>query len=131
MKDIIITLCGSTRFKPLFEIADRQLTYAGYLVFNVGSCYRHFETPEIQREILEHEEKICRVHKRKILLSRAILVIDGDGQALSQNYMGDHTKSEIRFATRNHIPIYYYSKGGLYRLLNGERLKLLKRIASQ
>jgi len=111
MKDRIITLCGSTRFKPEFEIADRQLTFKGYLVFSIGGTFTRFERGRVRKDILKHENKICRVHKRKIRKSWAIFVVDGE-----EGYTGKHTKSEIRFAKKHNKKIFYWSRGDLARL---------------
>ena len=118
-RDRIITLCGSTRYKPLFEFIDRELTIKGYLVFTIEGTFTRFEPPKIAKRILQYEKKICRVHKRKISHSNAIYVIDG-----FDDYIGLHTSSEIRYAKRNHVPIYYFSSDDLgLKTLYGKMLK--------
>ena len=83
-----ITLCGSTKFKKDYRIANRDLTYAEHIVYSV-SLFGHAD----KIELTEEQKKILdRVHKRKILESDAILVIN------KNNYIGESTASEIEFA---------------------------------
>lgn len=107
-RDKIITLCGSTRYKPLFEFIERELTFRGWLVFSIGGTFTRFEPKKIADRILRHEPKICRVHKRKIAHSRAIYVIDG-----FEGYYGAHTSSEIRYAKRHKKQVYRFSADSL------------------
>jgi len=123
MRDKIITLCGSTRFKPEFEKADRELTFRGYLVFSIGGTFTKFEKGHIRRKILKHETMICRVHKRKIRKSCAIFVVDG-----KEGYTGKHTNSEIRLAEKLGIPVFYWSKGDLKMLINKKFSRVLANV---
>lgn len=84
---MIITLCGSTKFKRHFELMDKSLTLEGHVVLTVA-FFGHCE-----REPTEEEKKILdEVHKKKIDVSDAILVINPD------RYVGESTKSEIEHA---------------------------------
>ena len=93
---MIITLCGSTRFKDDFERVNRELTLANNIVISVG-CFGH------AGDIFTEEQKIMldEIHKRKIDLSDAIYVINKDG------YIGESTKSEIRYAQNHGKQIFY------------------------
>lgn len=95
----VITLCGSTKFKKEFIDVQKQLTLYGYIVISVG-CFGH------SGDIFSNEDKqmLDDMHKRKILMADEIYVIDKD------NYIGESTKSEIKFAKENNKPISYYSK---------------------
>ena len=97
---MIITLCGSTKFKKEFEEENKRLTLEGNLVLSVG-LFNHADDLEISKE-----EKLLvdKIHLQKINLSDAIHVIDVD------RYVGDSTKNEIVHASREGKKITYYSK---------------------
>ena len=92
----IITLCGSTRFKPYFEEANRILTLKGCIVISLG-CWGH------AGDTLTDEQKVMLddIHKRKIDMANAIYVINKDG------YIGESTKSEIEYAKQHGKGVYY------------------------
>ena len=93
---MIITLCGSTRFKDDFERVNRELTLANNIVISVG-CFGH------AGDVFTEEQKIMldEIHKRKIDLSDAIYVINKDG------YIGESTKNEIQYAQDHGKQIFY------------------------
>lgn len=93
---MIITLCGSTRFKDDFERVNRELTLANNIVISVG-CFGH------AGDIFTEEQKIMldEIHKRKIDLSDAIYVINKNG------YIGSSTESEIQYAKNHGKQIFY------------------------
>lgn len=84
---MVITLCGSTRFKEDFERVNKELTLAGNIVLSVG-CFGH------AGDVFTDEQKVMldEIHKRKIDMADAIYVINKDG------YIGSSTKSEIAYA---------------------------------
>lgn len=84
---MIITLCGSTKFKEDFERVNRKLTLAGNIVLSVG-VFGH------SGDEVSDEEKVLldRVHRQKIDMSDAIYVINKGG------YIGQSTRSEIAYA---------------------------------
>lgn len=87
----VVTLCGSTRFKDDFIKAQEFLTLAGYIVISVG-LFGHADNKyglEITPEI---KEALDDMHKRKIDMSDAIMVINRD------DYIGQSTASEIAYA---------------------------------
>jgi len=83
----VITLCGSTRFKEEFERVNKELTLAGHIVISVG-CFGH------AGDVFTDQQKIILddIHKRKIDMADGIFVINKDG------YIGESTKSEIKYA---------------------------------
>jgi hypothetical protein len=87
---MIITLCGSTKFKNEFEKANKELTLKGIIVLSCG-VYSHSDN-----EIITEEQKkmLDELHRRKIDLSDGILVLNVGG------YIGDSTKSEIDYALK-------------------------------
>lgn len=96
----IVTLCGSTKFKNEFLMVQELLSLSGFIVLSVGlfghadKKYQSVITPEVKIEL-------DALHRNKILMSDAIIVINPNG------YIGESTKNEIEFAQRNSIPIIY------------------------
>lgn len=104
-----ITLCGSTRFKADYELWNRRLSMAGFLVYSV-SCFGHSGDP------LSEEEKtmLDRVHLAKIDASHAIVVINPGG------YIGESTRREISHAEKTKKAVYYLEGGRtVYQLRTG------------
>lgn len=86
---MIVTLCGSTRFKKDFERVNRELTLAGDIILSPGVFGHAGDTfTEDQKEMLDE------LHKQKIDMSDAIFVINKGG------YIGDSTRSEIEYAKK-------------------------------
>lgn len=93
---MIITLCGSTRFKDEFERLNKELTLAGHIVLSVG-VFAHMGD-----EITDDQKiKLDALHKKKIDMSDAIFVINKFG------YIGESTKSEIEYADKNNKVVFY------------------------
>ena len=84
----IVTLCGSTRFRREFEAVNSILTMGGSIVLSVGVYKDYFGRSLTQAEKFE----LDAMHRRKIALSDAIVVIDPGG------YIGESTAREIEFA---------------------------------
>ena len=93
---MIITICGSFKFKDKMIDIYKQLTEMGHLVF----------LPAIDCE--QHSQSwYLRLHYKKIVCSDAIYVVDVDG------YTGEATKCEIGCAEVIDIKIYRYSNHDL------------------
>ena len=107
---MIITLCGSTKFMKEFIALNYWLTLNNHIVLSVGGYYHSDNDPHIKEEIIMHKEQLDKLHKTKIMMSDAILVIDKD------NYIGESTKSEIQFARENNKSIYWYYNGSYLSL---------------
>ena len=95
----VITLCGSTRFKEQFMRAQKDLTLQGYIVISVG-LYGHAGDQEVwenmdEGTLTKTKEMLGDMHKRKIDMADEIFVINVGG------YIGDSTKSEIKYAHDN------------------------------
>lgn len=99
----IITLCGSTRFYKLFDEMNYKLTLKNYIVISIG-CHTNHDSCLGVAEIEGAKVMLDKLHKEKISLSDAILVIDKGG------YIGDSTRSELMYAIDNKKKIFYYSK---------------------
>ena len=109
----VITLCGSTKFKDDFIKAQKELTLAGNIVISVG-LFGHSGDNEAYEN--DNKEMLDDMHKRKIDMSDAIMVID------TNDYIGESTKNEIEYAKSqgkfiyfyNHPEIYYDDVGGFH-----------------
>ena len=94
---MIITICGSTRFKKEIEEAARNLTLQGHIV--LAPCvFHHMEEEEMPAEI---KIQLDNLHKQKINMSDAIFVVNVDG------YIGESTYGEIDWANRMKKEIYF------------------------
>ena len=105
-----ITLCGSTRFRPAFELWNRRFTLAGFLVYSV-SGFGHAGDSFTEEE----KTRLDQVHLAKIDASHAIVVLNVDG------YIGDSTRREIAHAEATGKEVYYLEGGinTVYRLRTG------------
>lgn len=92
----VITLCGSTRFKEDFEMANRELTLDGNIVISVG-CFGHSGDKFTDKQKIMLDD----MHKRKIDMADEIYVINPGG------YIGESTKSEIAYAEATGKPVRY------------------------
>lgn len=94
-----ITICGSYKFRQqMIEIAEK-LTLEGNCVLVPNELTRPNKESYSQSEVLLFN----KMHKEKIKLSDAILVVDIDG------YIGKSTNGEIEFAKALGKKIIYYS----------------------
>lgn len=99
---MIITLCGSTRFKDLFDEWNMKLTLMGHLVFSCGCWFQKVGENKGLPEVSEETKLLLDIiHKEKISHSDAIFVLNPNG------YIGDSTKSEIKYAKSLNKRIFY------------------------
>lgn len=96
----IITICGSLKFKEeMLNVAlDMELK---------GDCVITpiFPSENNKRELTDEQIKVFNdMHKEKIKISDAILVVNVNG------YIGDTTKSEIKYAKELNKEIIYLEK---------------------
>ena len=94
---MIITLCGSTRFKDEYIEVAKNLALDGHAVLSVN-LFAHADGIELTTE---QKLRLDNAHKQKILLSDAIFVINKDG------YIGESTYSEIDWAQRLKKEVYF------------------------
>ena len=94
----VVTLCGSTRFKEQVLEAQKRLTLEGNIVISVG-LFGHSGDEEVWTE--GTKEMLDNMHKRKIDMADSIYVINVGG------YIGESTRSEIEYATRNGKEVEY------------------------
>ena len=94
----IITICGSYKFKKeMIYIAEKQ-TLQGNCVLMPKELTKRKENYTEQEIVL-----IDQMHKEKIKISDAILVVNVD------NYIGNSTKKEIKYAKSLNKEIIYYT----------------------
>lgn len=99
-----ITLCGSTRFEPLFHEWNLKLALAGHTVYSLSAFGRQASDIDKDNElILSDAEKITfdLVHLDKILNSDAIVVLN------VSNYVGESTSREIQWARMRGKLVYW------------------------
>jgi len=96
---MIITLCGSTKFKEEFEKVNMGLSSLGLVVLSVV-CFSHADNIQLTDD---DKEIFDKVHLQKIDMSDAIFVIDVNG------YIDDSTKNEISYARSKGKRIFYLS----------------------
>ena len=95
----IITVCGSMKFqKEMMEIAEKM-----ELKGNCVICPVFPVNTDKEAYTAEQIETFGKMHKEKIKLSDAILVVNVD------HYIGSSTKSEIEFAESLHKEVIYYT----------------------
>ena len=94
---MVITICGSTRFKKEIEAVARDLTLQGHIV--LAPCVFHYQDEEeISTEI---KIQLDNLHKEKINMSDAIFVVNVDG------YIGESTYGEIDWANRMKKQVFF------------------------
>lgn len=89
----IITLCGSSRFTDVMAILAWEFEKEGYIT--LGLHLLPMDYAKCESHLAEKQgvaEKMDALHKQKIKLGDEIFIVNVDG------YIGDSTKSEIRFA---------------------------------
>jgi len=99
-KPKVVCLCGSTRFKNVWERVNLAESLHGNIVLSVA-CFPHSDSVPIT---YKEKDFLDELHLRKIDLSDEILVLDVRG------YIGESTQREIEYATRLGKTIRYLSK---------------------
>ena len=93
----VITICGSLKFKNEIMKVAMQMELAGNVIL-----IPIFPTNDDKDACTEEEINILgKMHKEKIKLSDAILVVNVNG------YIGNSTKSEIEYAKLQNKEILY------------------------
>ncbi len=95
----IITLCGSYKFKDEMAEVAEIMTLAGNCVLTPNEFTREFKEDYTEEEA----QMIDMMHKEKIKLSDAIIVVNVGG------YIGKSTQIEIDFAEGLGKEIMYYT----------------------
>ncbi len=107
----IITLCGSTKFKKEFREVEAILALKGNVVLSLN----FFEQSDNISLTKEQFSVLEKVHQRKLDMCDEVYIIDVN------NYIGESTKNEIKYATEQNKPIRYYTKEQLnLSIIQGE-----------
>ena len=94
---MIITICGSTRFKNEIEAVAHDLTLQGHIV--LAPCvFHHTDSEELTTE---EKIRLDNLHKEKINMSDAIFVVNVN------NYIGESTYGEIDWANRMKKQVFF------------------------
>lgn len=95
----IITVCGSLKFKnEIMKITEKMELQGNCMISPIYPTNKDKDSYS-DKEILI----IDKMHKEKIKISDAILVVDING------YIGNSTKSEIEYAKSLNKEIIYYT----------------------
>ena len=94
---MVITLCGSSKFKDeMMEIAEK-LTMDNHIV--LAPCiFHHADNIDLTEE---QKIRLDNLHREKINMSDAIFVVNKDG------YIGSSTYGEIDWANRMKKEVYF------------------------
>lgn len=95
----VITVCGSYKFRDEMIKISEEMTLKGNCVIMPNDLSKSDKSNYTEDEV----RIIGSMHKEKIRLSDAILVVDVGG------YIGENTKSEILFAQELGKEIMYYA----------------------
>ncbi|MEJ5867678.1 hypothetical protein WDV85_07990 [Pseudokineococcus sp. 5B2Z-1] len=93
----VVSLCGSSRLRDVFEREQRRLTLEGRIVISLG----FFEQPRGAAAPAADGVDLGELHKREIDLSQRIHVVNVGG------HVGRSTRSEIKHAERHGIAVAY------------------------
>lgn len=87
----VYCLCGSIRFKREFEEQARWLTLSGNIVL-MPNVWCH-DSAFIERSITKDmKDRLDELHLRKIDMADVVFIIN------PENYIGESTKNEIKYA---------------------------------
>ena len=94
---MIITICGSSKFKNEIFDAAKKLTLDDHIVL-IPTIFEHADNESLT---VEQKIRLDNLHKQKINMSDAIFVVNVDG------YIGESTFGEIDWATKNKKEVYF------------------------
>ena len=94
---MIITICGSSRFKDEILTVAHDLTLQGHIVL-MPCVFHHADNEELTTE---EKIRLDNLHKEKINLSDAIFVVNVNG------YIGESTYGEIDWASRMKKQVFF------------------------
>lgn len=95
----IITVCGSLKYKDEIMQITEQMALQGNCMLSIV-----YPTKNAKDSYTEEEREILgKMHKERIKLADAILVVD------INHYIGESTKNEIEFAKDLHKEVIYYT----------------------
>lgn len=105
----IITVCGSYKFKnEMMEITEKMALQGNCMITPI-ELTRPDKDAYTEEEVL----LLAEMHKEKIKISNAILVVDVNG------YIGNSTNNEIKYAKLLNKEIIYYTD--LIKLIRSDK----------
>ena len=104
MKPLIVTLCGSTKFKDTFTEWQLKETMKGKIVLTIGCDMK--SDSELFRQMSPEELRLTKakldvLHFHKIAMSDEVLVLNVGG------YIGESTEREIVYAESVGVRVFY------------------------
>ena len=102
----IVTLIGSTTYKPTFQKLCQELSLEGAIVL-APHIYSGCDKITLSDEKIQ---LLIKTGKRKIEMADEIIVINYD------DYIGETTRDEIHFAMSLNKPIRFYHKTSHYNI---------------
>lgn len=98
----IVCLCGSTRFREAFDMANKAETFKGHIVLGPGIFPRNANGEWDPTQIsVEQKRRLDLLHFRKIELSDEVIVVNVN------DYIGESTAREIAYAMKIWKPVKY------------------------
>ena len=105
VKPLVVTLCGSSKFKDAFIQLNKALTLSNVIVLMPG-IWGHNGDEEYISE--ESKSNLDKLHFSKIDLSDAIIVVNNySNDFKEEHYIGDSTLKEIEYAKNHHKFVYF------------------------
>ena len=95
---MIITICGSLKYKPEMITIAQKMTFLGHCVITPI-----FPNSDKEKYTLEQIQKLKHTHLQKIEISDAILVVNVN------NNIGESTRLEIEYAKKYNKHVLYYT----------------------
>lgn len=95
---MIITICGSLKYKQEMISIAEKMTFLGHCVITPI-----FPNSDTENYTMEQIQKLKNAHLKKIEISDAILVVNVN------NYIGDSTRLEIEYAKQHSKQVLYYT----------------------
>ncbi len=109
-KPVVVTICGSTRFRDQLNAARRAETLAGHIVLSSEVYFK--DDPDLERmgdaASLRLKEAMDELHLRKIDLSDEVLILNVGG------YIGESTRREWDYALRMRKRVRFLEPRGRY-----------------
>lgn len=103
-KGHVVCICGSVRFKKEIMLWACYWSSLNYVIV-MPHCFAHEKFHDTKNNTaVKTKRQLDILHFTKITMSDFVFVVDVD------EYVGDSTAREIRFARKRNIPVKYASK---------------------
>lgn len=120
---MVITICGSMKFKEQMIKDYNELTAKGFIVYlpYMGDECKMMEGEVDNGRVNYLLGTLHKVHEYKIEHSDTIFVVDQLDSNPDAVYVGDDTKREIEFAISHHIDVIFKSN---FKIKQGAGIKI-------